>query len=524
MDDNEIDQHIENNIIMAMMVSTAYLQRVAGLWRNDYLETTAARTAATWIWAHYEQYGEAPGDYMRQLWASRAKYSGLDAEQLEFVAEALEAASDYFGRGEHFNAQYMADETRRYFRTRRLQQHYGELQALAGAGRVDEAEAEAMSFAGVSDGEDPLRGDLLLGTDKADERIAEAFSDDAEGVIRLPGAIGKLMNRQLTRDAFVAFLAPEKRGKSHVLLDLAMRGARQGSNVAFFQAGDMTERQQLMRICTYIARRPPEGRFDGGEVEYPVKDCIYNQTDQCDLDERCNDFGVFPQANPEELRERVRHADLQAARREHPDYNPCHNCAAYCHNDWGTPWLASRHVEPMPAAVAQQTHRKWFGRYGARMRLATYPSQTLTISEIRGMLRRWEREEHFVPNVVCIDYADLLVTDNQDEYRHRQNEIWQGLRGLSSERRCLVLSATQADARSYGQHRLSMSNFSEDKRKFAHVTAMYGLNRDADNREYDLGLLRINEIVVREGGSDAAREATLLQSLTLGRPLLTSYW
>ena len=47
----------------------------------------------------------------------------------------------------------------------------------------------------------------------------------------------------------------------------------------------------------------------------------------------------------------------------------------------------------------------------------------------------------------------------------------------------LVVTATQADANSYDRTSLKMSNFSEDKRKLAHVTAMYGLNQDPAGRE-----------------------------------------
>ena len=65
----------------------------------------------------------------------------------------------------------------------------------------------------------------------------------------------------------------------------------------------------------------------------------------------------------------------------------------------------------------------------------------------------------------------------------KQNEIWKNLRALSQSRNCLVLTATQADAKSYEKNVLTMSNYSEDKRKFAHVTAMYGLNQDKHGRE-----------------------------------------
>jgi hypothetical protein len=97
------------------------------------------------------------------------------------------------------------------------------------------------------------------------------------------------------------------------------------------------------------------------------------------------------------------------------------------------------------------------------------------------------------------------------------------LRAISQERHSLVVTATQADARSYAQNTLNLSNFSEDKRKYAHVTAMYGLNQDPKGREKMLGIMRINELVVREGIFNANNDVIILQDLRSGRPFLESY-
>jgi hypothetical protein len=157
--------------------------------------------------------------------------------------------------------------------------------------------------------------------------------------------------------------------------------------------------------------------------------------------------------------------------------------------------------------------------------LDTYPAGFLTVGGIRKCLDNWEKYDGFVPDIIAIDYADLLTVDDRDvrEFRHRQDQIWKGLRALSQERHVLLITATQADAESYKKGRLSLSNFSEDKRKFAHVTAQYGLNQDPQGREKKLGVMRINEIVVREGEFNADNEVYVLQDLAAGRPFLESF-
>ena len=69
-----------------------------------------------------------------------------------------------------------------------------------------------------------------------------------------------------------------------------------------------------------------------------------------------------------------------------------------------------------------------------------------------------------------------------------------------------------------------MENFSEDKRKFGHVTAMWGLNQDRYGREKSLGMMRINDLVKREGAFHESNEITVLHNLSRGKPFLYSYF
>ncbi len=100
---------------------------------------------------------------------------------------------------------------------------------------------------------------------------------------------------------------------------------------------------------------------------------------------------------------------------------------------------------------AKKNVKAFFERYKRRFKLITYPAGTLTVTEIRQVLDIWERQDGFVPDVIIIDYADLMSSDDAkvSEFRHRQDYIWKSLRGLSQERHVLVVTATQADSESY---------------------------------------------------------------------------
>jgi hypothetical protein len=170
-------------------------------------------------------------------------------------------------------------------------------------------------------------------------------------------------------------------------------------------------------------------------------------------------------------------------------------------------------------------HETFTGK--GNLRLSTHVNGTLSVKNIRTYLELWKKQDNFVPDAVIIDYADLLVPEFHTDFRHQQFEIWKALRGLSQDKshgEPLVVTATQSDARSYDQNLLRMSNFSEDKRKLGQVTALYGLNQDKHGREKKIGLVRINELVKREGTFSENEVIVVLQNLKRGQPCLQSYF
>ena len=61
------------------------------------------------------------------------------------------------------------------------------------------------------------------------ELITSAVSERQESLIKYPGALGTFFGSDLSRDSFVALMAPEKTGKTMWLLDMGLRGAQQGN-------------------------------------------------------------------------------------------------------------------------------------------------------------------------------------------------------------------------------------------------------------------------------------------------------
>jgi len=518
-------EFFERRIVTGMIVSTDYLDRINRFWDSTLLESPEVKLITDWCLDYYEKYNSAPDSNIESIYMEHLKQGGIHKTDAQYIEALLAGLSDEYGRGTQFNSAYLYDQTVKYLKTRELERHNQEVQALIDVGKVEEAEQLAQGFTPTVAIE--ASSGIDLSSEEALEMVERAFNETSQRVLDYPGALGDMWNEHLIRGGFFTLLAPEKRGKTFMMLELALRAIRQRANVAFFEAGDMTESQLLRRVCVYISRRSDREKYCQ-ERFIPVGDCSHNQLDTCDRQDRNCDHGVFEgidsqafYTNPEQF---IDQETLQGKWEEFPDYEPCDSHS--CKDRRGSIWVKKvKKSTPLSGKQAKEQMKKFFERYRRRFKLSSWPAGFLTTTEMRRCLDEWERVDGFVPDIIVIDYADLLSADDGavNEFRHRQDHVWKNLRALSQERHALLVTATQADADSYKRGRLSISNFSEDKRKLAHVTAQYGLNQDPLGREKRLGLMRINEIVVREGEFSADREVYVLQDLAAGRPFLESY-
>ena len=513
---------IERKIIIGLIVSTDFLQQVRHMWDAHLLESVTARRMAGWCWEYFERYNRAPMQDIEGIFYAKLKDGGVGKDVAEEIEQdILPKLSEEFAEG-GFNLQYTLDETYKYLRERRVLRHAERLEGLLAEGEVDEAEKTACEYHPIMNGSET---ELILNSEVVLKRVELAFDEASDPLIQYDGRMGEFFGHQLTRASLVAFLAPEKRGKTFWMLDMAMKACKQGKRVAFFQAGDLTEGQLLKRVAIYLARRSDRERYCVGHYE-PVRDCVHNQTDTCRRECRVCSFGVFEGRDINEIRTEVQMDELIDAYENNKEYVRCTRCKEYDKNNWGAVWLQwVDGVDPLTKEEATKKIHSFFINTPRHMRLSTHANNTLSIAQIRATLGVWEKADGFIPDIIVVDYADLLVPEVRMEFRHQQNEIWKGLRRLSQEKgQPLVITATQADAESYKQGRLRLSNFSEDKRKYSHATAFYGLNQDPRGREKRIGLMRINELLLREDDYDTGRDVYVLQNLRRGRAYLGSFF
>ena len=506
------EEFIERRIVLGLIISTEYIQKIRGIWDSKLLEASTARTIAGWCMDYFDQYHKAPNKDIQSIYNAKLK-GGLSQEEAEWIEGVLDNLSKEYER-DNFNTPYLIDQTKKYFQERSLWDHIDTIKGALENNELIEAEKEAYSYSSIlkenQSAIDPFSKEAV-------SIVKKAFKEREKPLIKFPKALGDFWGSEFVRGAFVAILGMEKKGKTFVLIEIAIRAIKSKCNVVFFQAGDMTEEQQIRRLGVYLTKRSDQPRYCKG-MFLPTIDCLYNQIDTCNEEMRECDFGIF---KPEDDVKGAGLEILSNLYRENKDYVACHNCDKIS----GVPWLKWREEVPvLKWTEAYRAFREFQKKHNARFKLSTHANETLRISEIKSLLRIWEKEEGFVPDLIIIDYADIMAPDpdcTRLEFRNQTNKIWQRLRNLSQEQKCLVVTATQAAASSYDHNLLRLSDFSEDKRKFAHVTAMYGLNQTSEEKK--IGIMRLNEMVVRDADFDSKQTIKVLQRLQIGRPFLGSF-
>ena len=452
----------ERLILAAMVTDPVVLSRLASQWGEAGLFGGPwANLIGGWCVKYHGKFGTPPGNRIRNRFETWASGPSVDEDQVKAIEKFLEFLSNEHENNKDQAPEYILDLASAHFNKVKLRALLRDLETDLENDDVEGALKTATTFGKVefaaADGVDPFLDKAL---------VDSFFAEQSETLIEYPGALGKFMGRVLCRDSFVSFLAPEKRGKTWWLLDMAYRGMCQRRRVAFFEIGDMSLNQINGRWWSRMARLP---RWPV-EVKYPLSISKIGKED----------------------------VEVEFA---HKKYEKIFAHDTIC--------------EAMDNFRSNKLKTK-----DSLFKLSVHPAGTVSVATITGILDGWEMSG-WVPDVVCIDYADLLEAPGGiRESRDQINSVWKALRGLSQKRHCLVATATQAKAQAYGVDLMGMEHFSEDKRKLAHVNAMVGINQTP--AEKVLQVQRLNFIVNREEEFSPLHQVYVAGCLALGNPAMVS--
>lgn len=508
----KISADIERKIAIGMITDSGFLRDIIPILDDSsLLSVPFVRTVANWCTDHWNAYQVAPGKAIIDVYQAQLRRGNIPAPEQELLEDFLESLSEEWVADAGFNSEFWLDEAERHLDKQAIQMTAEDVQALLVSGDLDEARE-------LLEGYRQIKRPAAHAINPFDDAVIQAaFQDAQEPLLKFSGALGSFANHLFTRGSLVGIMAPEKRGKSWMLQELALRAVMSRRKVVFFSVGDMTRDQMVRRIGIRLTGGNYLQR-ECGEAPVPVYDCKRNQKGGCFMPARTWK-GKLEDAEGMTLDPR----DYFKRWSEGIEYEPCDHCRRSDDKWYPAHWWKKEEVTLLTPGKVRRKARAWLKRYGDRMRLYEYGYWELNVKEIEAELIRLKEQDDFLADFVIIDYADNMGPEDPrvSEERHRQNQTWGALSALRKRWHNCIITATQTDAASYNNDDIGMRNFSEDKRKLGHATAMLALNQKPwEKRE---GVMRLGLVLARETEFFVDRQVAILQSLKIGRPIMGSY-
>lgn len=180
----------------------------------------------------------------------------------------------------------------------------------------------------------------------------------------------------------------------------------------------------------------------------------------------------------------------------------------------------------MPSArrILRKKLEPWGTRLG-RLCIKKFPSGSLTIAQLESYLDFLEIEHNFIPQVLIVDYPDLMAQDTKN-YRISLGRTFVDIRGILDDRHMAGFTPTQGNRSSIKASRVSSDMVSEDITKVN--TADNVLTYSRTEAEKRLGLARLHVAHARNGRDGDT--IVLTQSYATGQYVLSSaimqqaYW
>jgi len=494
-----VDGRIERQIVIGMIMNTEFIRNIQPLIRPHCFQLSYNLIISQWCLEYFQQYKEAPGRNIVDLFLNRSKQ--IEPNQAQFIEELLASLSDEYEHQDVFNVKYALDQAESYFRTISLQQlREGIGRAIAG-GRVEDGEALVAGFSRVVQ---PETKGLDLFNDPETIAALEHVKDDA--MFGLSGDLGRAVG-DFERGWLIAMVGNAGVGKTWWLQYLALRALFFGYNVLFVSL-EMSERHMIRRILQSITGKPVKKYLDQ-TILLPVFDCALNQ------DGTCSRFCKAHLVGKGEI----------TIKQAPTDYVPCTNCRSLSESEYVlATWfrvikrgsLTTKEARDKLASLSRILLR------GVKFRLVQFPSASLTVSDLRSHLENLEYYDGFVPDVIVTDFADKFRGEGVSrEYRHQINEIWEKHKALAQEKHCLVITASHANTARTGKD-IRQGNWAEDIRKSNLVDVAMALNQTVEEKRK--GIMRVRVLKQRYDEFDETSDVYVLQQLKIGRPYLDSYW
>jgi len=153
--------------------------------------------------------------------------------------------------------------------------------------------------------------------------------------------------------------------------------------------------------------------------------------------------------------------------------------------------------------------------------MKSYAPLTFSMRDLNKELDDLRDYKNFVPDIVIIDYIDLMRPDNpREDKRIKVDGLYLGARSVALDRNVLLVSPSQSNRAGYNKN-LSKVNMAENIGNVAHATMIVGIQHTKEEKEK--GITRMSMLKCRDN-VESAGQVICLGSMAIGEPFLKSKW
>tara|TARA_R110000851_G_scaffold2544_5_gene10291 strand:+ start:982 stop:2265 length:1284 start_codon:yes stop_codon:yes gene_type:complete len=131
------------------------------------------------------------------------------------------------------------------------------------------------------------------------------------------------------------------------------------------------------------------------------------------------------------------------------------------------------------------------------IKIKEFPTKRATVNTLRSYLVQIQNYEDFVPDVIILDYLELLQTDSNLAEYQAQERLAQELRGLAIEHNCLLWTATQTNREGKKVTLITDTELADSYGKTRVCDLVFSVNQTEE--EFDKGEARSYIIKSRNG-------------------------
>ncbi|MFA7287412.1 MAG: hypothetical protein WC055_00885 [Melioribacteraceae bacterium] len=493
----KIDQESEKNIAINLIIDDDFCKAILPIAKPEYFDTPHIRKIFLWIQEYYNNYKSSPGKYIQDIF--NTKKGKLQAEDAEIIQDLLENLSNKFiEEGEKRNSKYFIEQAIPYLKKQSYIKLADNISSYAKLDQIEEVEKQIRNHRKVTE----LTSGCVNPHDA--DFIKETFKAKVEDILfTIPGPLGTLIKPEKGR--LIAIMAPPKCGKTWMLHFLGLV-ARMNRLRVFETNLEMSATKINYRDLKMITGQGDESK----EYEISCFDCKKNQLGICSKSIRASKIPLVNSVG-----------EIPEFSNAPKDYVVCTACRGT--SDYQTAnWFFSQFKEELTVDKAINMSRGFGLMYGNdRYRLKCYPKFGVGVAEIEADLDNLAYSSGFYPDVLIVDYADVLRSVNTgNDVRFQLDEIWKSLSRIATERNILVLTASQTNRTGAGMKNISGLQIAEAFTKLAHLDSLIVLQSTPTEKKN--GLLRASVAYNREGDCDPNNQILITQNLALAQPFLDS--